>query len=135
MRGALVLTNRFEKRRYKLALALASTLFGLLLAELATRAFFYVRYLNADTRDFEEINQTLDVEDIIPDIDDASASFRLHAACAELSELLRGSVWADDGSYVDLRDFAAPLVGEIDLPEVAEFLDLIRLAGRYVDVN
>ncbi|MBI5958004.1 MAG: von Willebrand factor type A domain-containing protein [Chloroflexi bacterium] len=97
-------------------------------------ATVYIRYQDAETREVVEYSQEITVADLLPSINDASPDFRLHAAVAELSELLRNSYWAREGSYGALLDFANPLADEFpDNEEVAEFVELIHLAGRYVD--
>ena len=96
----------------------------------------FVRYQDAETMEFEELNAAFYHDTVLDDLDDTDAGFRLQVAVAEFSELLRGSYWAEDGSYVDLLELASPLVGEMsDNPEVAEFVEMIRLAGRLVDVS
>ncbi|MBN1679975.1 MAG: von Willebrand factor type A domain-containing protein [Anaerolineae bacterium] len=97
-------------------------------------ATVYIRYQDADTREVVEVSRDITVDDLLPSIDDAAPDFRLLAAAAEFSELLRESYWAQDGSYAAVLDLAKPLLD--DMPgneEVAEFVELVRLAGRYVD--
>lgn len=96
----------------------------------------YIRYKDADTGEIVERSQAITVADLLPNIDEAPADFRLLAAAAEFSELLRDSYWAQDGNYVDVLTLAAPLVDEMPGNEdVIEFVDLVRLAGRYVDTG
>jgi Ca-activated chloride channel family protein len=97
-------------------------------------ATVYIRYEDAETREIVEVSRDITTADVLASIDEAPANFRLHAAVAEFSELLRDSYWAQDGNYVDLLTFAAPLVDEMDgNDDVAEFVDLIRTAGRLID--
>jgi Ca-activated chloride channel family protein len=97
-------------------------------------ATVYIRYQDADTREVVELSQAITTADLLPSLDEAPADFRLHAAAAEFAELLRDSYWAQDGSYMAVLELAAPLVDEMPgNAEVAEFVELIRLAGRYVD--
>ncbi len=94
----------------------------------------YIRYKDADTGEIVERSQDITVADLLPNISAASTDFRLLAAAAEFSELLRESYWAQDGNYVDVLNLASPLVDELPGNEdVVEFVELIRLAGRYVD--
>jgi Ca-activated chloride channel homolog len=94
----------------------------------------YIRYRDARTDEVVEVSQDIAVDQLLPSLDAAPASFRLHAAVAEFSELLRESYWAQDGSYMDVLVLAEPLVDEMGgSADVAEFVELIRLAGRYVD--
>jgi Ca-activated chloride channel family protein len=93
-----------------------------------------IRYRDAETNEVVEQSRPLTVAEMHGSLDETPPDFRLHACAAELSELLRGSYWAQDGNYVDLLALAAPLVDEMPgNEEVAEFVELIRLAGRYVD--
>jgi Ca-activated chloride channel family protein len=95
-------------------------------------ATVYIRYQDADTRQVVEVNESLTIGDLLSEIGEAPASFRLHAAVAEFAELLGQSYWAQDGSYSELLNFALPL--EKELPnnaQVAELVEMIFLAKRY----
>jgi len=97
-------------------------------------ATVYVRYQDADTREVVELSKAITVDDLLPSIEAAPADFRLHAAVAEFSELLRESYWAQDGNYLAVLELAEPLLDELPGDEdVIEFVELVRLAGRYVD--
>jgi Ca-activated chloride channel family protein len=97
-------------------------------------ATVYIRYQDADTREVIELSKEITTADVLASLDEAPADFRLHAAAAEFAELLRDSYWAQDGSYMAVFELAAPLVDEMPgNAEVAELVELIRLAGRYVD--
>jgi Ca-activated chloride channel family protein len=96
-----------------------------------TIATVYIRYRDAETDTVVEVSKAITTGELLASIDDASPTFRLHAAAAEFAELLRESYWAQEGSLVDLLEFAEPL--EDVLSESAELVDLIRAAGRYVD--
>ncbi len=97
-------------------------------------ATVYIRYQDAETREVVELSQEITVADLLASLDDAPADFRLHAAVAEFAELLRESYWAEDGDYMGVYELAEPLVDEMDgNVEVEEFVDLVRMAGRYVD--
>lgn len=99
-----------------------------------TVATVYIRYEDADTREVIELEQAITVADLLPSLDDAPADFKLHAAVAEFAELLRESYWAEGGSYVDVLELAKDLPDAMGgNAEVAEFVDLVKLAGRYVD--
>jgi Ca-activated chloride channel family protein len=99
-------------------------------------ATVYIRYRDAETDDVVEVSRAIAVSDLLSDIGDAPADFRLLAAACEFSELLRDSYWAQDGNYVDLLTFAAPLEDEMEgNAQAAELVDLIRLAGRYIDAG
>lgn len=97
-------------------------------------ATVYIRYQDAETREVVELSKEITVDDLLSSLDDAPADFRLHAAVAEFAELLRESYWAEDGDYMSVLELADPLVDEMGgNPEVEEFVELVRMAGRYVD--
>ena len=97
-------------------------------------ATVYIRYQDANTREVVELSKDITTADLLPSVSDAPADFRLHAAAAEFAELLRDSYWAQDGSYMAVLELAAPLMDEMSgNAEVVELVELIRLAGRYVD--
>jgi len=62
-------------------------------------ATVFIRYEDAETREVVEISRPLTVGDLRESMDDAPATFRVQAAVAEFAELLRGSTWAEEGSY------------------------------------
>lgn len=64
-----------------------------------TLATAFVRYEDADSREVIEVNTTIARGDVLASYDDAPQAWRLQAATAELSELLRNSVHAQQGSY------------------------------------
>lgn len=97
-------------------------------------ATVYVRYQDADTLEFEEVNQDFSTEGLFSDFSDMPATFRLHAVVAEFGEMLRGT--KPDGDYVTLLEVASPLVDALSNdPDVDELVGLIRLAGQYIDVG
>jgi Ca-activated chloride channel homolog len=101
-------------------------------------ATVYVRYEDAETREVVEISRSIRVEDVLADIEDAPATFRLHAAVVEFAELLRGSFWAEDGTYGNVLRLAesaqADLNGDATLTEdVDEFVAMVRSAIRAED--
>ena len=94
----------------------------------------YIRYEDAETREVVEINRAITVGDIVESIDDAPASFRLQAAVAEFAELLRGSYWAQEGTFGPVLALAEPVAEEMpENEQIAEFVELVQLAIRYGD--
>jgi len=72
------------------------------------------------------------VGEVLTDINDAPASFRLQAAAAELAELLRQSYWAQDGSYTNLLIFSSVLEDEMpNNPQIEELMEMMILAKRF----
>lgn len=99
-----------------------------------TLATAYIRYQNAETREVEEMNEVLAVGDLWQTIEDAPADFRLLAAVAEFGEMLRGSEWAEGGSYGSIRALANSVVDEIqDNAQITEFVELVSAAVRLSD--
>ena len=100
----------------------------------AVIAAAHIRYEDAETREVVELSTDITAGDLLPDIEDAPAGFRLLAGVAEFSELLRESYWAQDGSYSAVlrlvEGAAADMPGDED---VAEFIELVRAAIRYGD--
>ena len=84
-------------------------------------------------------DRPLTVEDIRASMDDAPATFRVQAAVAEFAELLRGSTWAEEGSYGAVLTLLEN--AQADLPEnnealnasVAELIELVQAAVRFGD--
>lgn len=100
----------------------------------ADLANVYVRYEDADTRETTELTEAISVDAILETIEDASAHFRLQAAAGEFSELLRESIYAEGGSFGEVRALLEPL--EDELPgdaQVAELIELVRMASRFTD--
>lgn len=97
-------------------------------------ATVYIRYQDADTREVVEQKVALSLEDVRAEIEDAPASFRMQAAAAEFAELLRGSTWAEDGSFSPVLKLLEPVATEQpENEDLAEFVELVRLAIRYSD--
>ena len=105
-------------------------------AEDGVVATAFIRYRDAETDAVVEQQIDITTADLLDSFAAAPTDFRLHASVAEFSELLRESYWAQEGNFVDLLTVAAPLVEEMPNNDaVAEFVDLVRLAGRYVDID
>lgn len=95
--------------------------------ELATA---FVRYEDADTREIVEVNQRISLDDVISSFDDAAPDFRTLAAVAELSELLRHSIHAQQGDYAAVVDLLQRTPGSD--PYVME---LLAMAQRATQIN
>lgn len=95
-------------------------------------ATVYIRYQDAETREIVEISRTITTGDLLDDIRDAPPSFRLQAGVAEFAELLRGSIWAQDGSFSRVLELVQPLENDYGgNPQIMELVELIRLAIQY----
>lgn len=77
----------------------------------AVLATAFIRYEHATTRTVIEQQASLTLGDALDGFEDAPVDFRLHAAMAELAELLRGSPYAAEGSYLEVLQVVTPLAG------------------------
>jgi Ca-activated chloride channel family protein len=94
----------------------------------ATLATAFIRYEDAESREVVEVNQPFAIADTYASFEDAPDSFRLLAAVAEFSELLRQSPFAENGSYD-----AALIVFESlaqNNPDVAELAHMVATAAQ-----
>lgn len=100
----------------------------------AVIATAYIRYEDADTREVVELQKAITVADLLASIDDAPANFRLQVAVAEFAELLKGSFWAEDGTYGAVQSLIETTADEFEGNEdVAELVEMIRTAVRLGD--
>jgi Ca-activated chloride channel homolog len=84
-----------------------------------------IRYEDAESRAVIEQNATVVTDDVVASFSDMSVDFRLHAAVAELAELLRGSEYAADGSYAAVLAVVQPMgANEIYAAEIAQMAQL-----------
>lgn len=94
----------------------------------------YIRYEDAETREIVEQQADISVEDLQETISTMPPSFRVQVAAAEFAELLRGSTWAEDGSYSAVLKLLEPVVTERPDDEyVGELVALVRAAIHYGD--
>ncbi len=94
----------------------------------------YIRYEDADTREVVELQKAITVADLLASIDEAPANFRLQVAVAEFAELLKGSFWAEDGTYGAVQVLIESTADEFEGDEdVAELVEMIRTAVRLGD--
>lgn len=99
-----------------------------------TVATVRIRYEDADTREVVEMERSITTNDLLSDINDAPASFRLQAGVAEFAELLRGSFWAEDGTYSAVLNLIEPVQETMPNDEdLNELVELVALAVRYED--
>ena len=103
---------------------------GMTLDDEGVIATVYIRYEDADTREVVEVSKDITIADVYADINDTPPTFRLHAAVAEFSEILRGSIWAEDATFSPIL----ALVSGDDMPDtedVQEFITLVEAAIGY----
>jgi Ca-activated chloride channel family protein len=100
----------------------------------AVIATAYIRYEDADTREVVELQKAITVADLLASLDDAPANFRLQVAVAEFAELLKGSFWAEGGSYGAVQTLIESTRDEFEGDEdVMELVEMIRVAVRLGD--
>jgi Ca-activated chloride channel homolog len=98
-----------------------------------TMATVYIRYQDAETKEIVEVNRSISTDDIIP-LGNTPPDFRLLAAAAEFSEILRESYWAQEGNYGAILTLLDPLEFELVYDtQVAELRDLVLAAIRLGD--
>ncbi len=96
-----------------------------------TLATAYIRYEDADSRDVVEINNAIGVDDVLNSFDDVPTDFKLQAAAAEFSELLRQSSFAEGGTYGAVLRLIQPFA-QSDV-NVAELVTLLQKAIQFGD--
>jgi Ca-activated chloride channel homolog len=96
-------------------------------------ATVYIRYQDAESKEVVEVNRSISTDDILP-FEETPADYRLLAAAAEFSEILRESYWAQEGSYGAVLTLIDPLEAELaNDSQVAELGELVRIAIRLGD--
>jgi Ca-activated chloride channel homolog len=94
----------------------------------ATLATAYIRYEDAESREVVEVNQPFAIADAYDTFESAPDDFRLLAAIAEFSELLRQSPFAEGGSYDAVVAVLETLVQ--NNPDVAEVVQMAVAAEQ-----
>ncbi|MFH2055752.1 MAG: von Willebrand factor type A domain-containing protein [bacterium] len=95
----------------------------------------YVRFKDPDSFAVSEVSQGFDGGTFKSDFDNASADFKLAAAAAEFSEILRNSYWAKGGKLSEVLEVARQVEHERSTPEVIELMDLIAKADKFKQAN
>ncbi|HZN58119.1 MAG TPA: YfbK domain-containing protein, partial [Planctomycetota bacterium] len=89
----------------------------------------YLRYRDTGTGRVEETNHPLPPGVLATSDKDTSDRFRFVACVAELAEVLRGSYWARNGSFVKIQRVLATVSPAFrELPEWKEVADLVGRA-------
>lgn len=89
-----------------------------------------LRWQNPDTRQVQEISGSFGTDDLSTAFDAADPYYQTAVVASQFAELMRGSYWADDITYSDLRIWADRLASQTNHPDVIELSDMIRrLAG------
>jgi len=93
----------------------------------------FIRYKDPTYNEVTEINHKIYRHDLISRFANTSADFRLAAAAAEFSEILRKSYWARDSKLDNVMALAKEVYREEDRPNVLEFMNLISKAQKLED--
>jgi Ca-activated chloride channel family protein len=91
----------------------------------------FIRYEDPEQNKVVEINQEISSEVMIRYFDRASDEFKLAAAAAEFSEILRKSYWAKGSTFADVLGLVKEINMESDSPEVIELMSLISKAQQH----
>ena len=90
-----------------------------------------IRYADPDNHKVSEVSKEISVSQLHESFDAAPATFRLAAAVAEFSEILRESYWAKEGSLDTVRQVVKDAFPEIDSEQVVELMYLVNKATNY----
>jgi Ca-activated chloride channel family protein len=91
-------------------------------------ATVYLRWLDVDTREPSEINQSIDTSAVAPTFDDAAPRFRLDAAVAAFADLLGEGAWAQSADPADLQAISGQIARELGDADAEEFAGLVARA-------
>jgi Ca-activated chloride channel family protein len=91
-------------------------------------ATVYLRWLDVDTREPSEINQSIDTSAVAPTFDDAPAHFRLDAAVAAFADLLGEGAWAQSADPATLQAVSGEVARELGDADAEEFAGLVSRA-------
>lgn len=93
-----------------------------------------VRYADPETGDVTEIQQPFATSELARDFAESSAHFQLAVAAAGFAEKLRGSGYAQDRSFNDIRIIAERVATQLGNDEdVQEFVGLVTKAQALMD--
>lgn len=95
----------------------------------------YVRYKDPTTLAVNEVAEPIEQSYFSRSFESASCDFRLAAAAAEFSEILRKSYWAQDGQLRDVLRVVGQIEHERCDDQVIELMDLVAKADRMMKVN
>ena len=91
----------------------------------------YVRYKDPETYKVTEFSDGITWSDFNRRFENCTPEFRLAAAAAEFSEILRKSYWARGSKLTDVYRIAKSVDGELRSEETRELLDLIHKAEKF----
>jgi len=92
-----------------------------------------IRYKDAENFEVSEISRSITRRMFHSRFEAASPQFRLAAAAAEFSEILKKSYWAKGSSLNDVIDVVAGIDEDWHCPAVEELMRLVQTADRFQD--
>lgn len=95
----------------------------------------FVRYKHPQTFAVSEVSQGFGNGTFKSSFAQASTDFKLAAAAAEFSEILRNSYWAKGSKLSEVLEIARQVEHERSTPEVIELMDLIAKADKFKQAN
>jgi Ca-activated chloride channel family protein len=114
----------------------ATALYELKLTEQPTSdvvATVFIRYQDPDSGEITEINHPFRRGGFTGTFAATSDDFRLAAAVAEFSEIMRGSYWARDAKLAPVLEVVQRLMDRSDNEDIVELERLIMTAGRHAE--
>jgi Ca-activated chloride channel homolog len=96
-------------------------------------ATVYIRYEDAESRQVMERKQSITIADMLNSMDEAPTMFKIQVAVAEFAELLRGSFWAQEGSYAQV--LAMLEIARAELPEDRTLEELVLMVRTAMDAQ
>ncbi|MEN6383941.1 MAG: von Willebrand factor type A domain-containing protein [Phycisphaerales bacterium] len=94
-------------------------------------ATVYVRYKDMQTEEVEEFNKFISTDKIAEDIDSTSTDFKLAAAAAQFSEILRKSYWAKGADINETLNLTKQVSEEREDDEnISQLVDMIKQSKK-----
>ena len=100
-------------------------------------ATVFIRHEDPDTGNVTEVNESISTDALKGSFEETTPTFQLAASVAEFAEILRGSFWAQGGSFGNVRETLEGILPNIN-PKIREhrarneeLLNLVRKAHRF----
>ncbi len=99
-------------------------------AAIGRLATVFIRHEDPGTNEVTEVQQSIATADLRETFGAASSAFQLAVSVAEFAELLRGSYWAEKGSFAAVRETLASIGPASRTQQEEELIGLVREAIR-----
>ena len=99
-------------------------------AAIGSLATVFIRHEDPGTSEVMEVQESIATANLRETFGEASSAFQLAASVAEFAELLRGSYWAEKGSFAAVKETLASLGPASRTQQGEELIGLVREAGR-----